>query len=156
MKKQSPAKDPPTARADLVASLGVLAQVFQSRAREILAPHDLTLTQMTVLSHLEHLDEGSTVGALAEAIDIQQPGVSKVVAALEKRGDVTVVRGLGGRASEVRLAEAGRDRLAAVRNALESEVAAWVGHVREGEVPALARTLRHLADAIDARRGTTL
>ncbi|MGC5628143.1 MarR family winged helix-turn-helix transcriptional regulator [Georgenia sp. Z1344] len=145
--------DRPGTTGRLVGDLGMLAQVFQSRSREILAPLGTSLTHMTLLTHLERHPDGQGVAAIAAAIDIQQPGVSKAVARLAELGSVVVETDPADRrARRVRLSERGATELAGMRARLAGEVEAWFEDWDDARLAQLGEDVRRLAGRIDARR----
>ena len=135
----------------LVRQLGILSQLFQSRAASLLSPLGLTYTQMSLLTFLEATPEGATITELAAVIDIQQPGVSKSVAQLEELGALSSEREPGSpRGKRVRLAADGRALLVEVRETLTPAVDTWFEGWSSEEQTDLLKRLRMLSTRLSA------
>lgn len=83
-------QSPPGGTLGIGVGLGILSQLYQTRMSRLLAPHDLTTTQFALLSHLMRRGDSQSIGDIANALEINQPGVTKVVRRLEANGLVTV------------------------------------------------------------------
>lgn len=139
----------PHLQARLVRQLGILSQLFQSRAASLLSPLGLSYSQMALLTHLEANPEGATITQLAQAIDIQQPGVSKAVARLEDLDAVSTEREPGSpRGKRVHLNAPGRELLASIREALTPAVDGWFGDSSDAEPQDLLQRMQMLSQRI--------
>lgn len=67
--------------------IGISAQLMESRAERLLGAIDLPLPQYVMLNHFSHRpDEAKTITGIASALQQPQPGVTKTVQKLVRRG----------------------------------------------------------------------
>ena len=59
--------------------LGVVSTLYRGLIERLLAPHDVTWAQFTLLLHLARKGEASRISEVAAAIELTQPAVTKVV-----------------------------------------------------------------------------
>jgi len=77
----------PDARFRILNWIGIIEQLARTRATHLLAPTALTFPQFIVLNHFSHRpNEGKTVSSIAEALQQNQPAMTKTVQALLKSG----------------------------------------------------------------------
>lgn len=113
-------------RRDLAPMIGILGQLFEARMSALLKGHQLTYTQLATLSHLRRSDEAQTVSSLAHAMQINQPGMSKLVRKLEEQQAVTIAESPDdARARLVSITTDGAERLDRVGLELDADVAQW-------------------------------
>jgi DNA-binding MarR family transcriptional regulator len=137
----------------VVIRLGILSQLFQTRVSAILQPLDLTYNQLTVLSHLERLGRQQTIGELAEAIEMNQPGVTKLVKRLEDGGLVAVAAGADDRRRRlVSITPAGAERMGNAMMTLFPDVAGWFDSWADEDVDQLGRLVGRLVGWLDENR----
>lgn len=61
--------------------------------QKLLSQFDVTLTQFAVLNHLaRHQQQQSTISSIAAAIEVNQPGATKIVKKFTERGYLDVTR----------------------------------------------------------------
>ncbi len=107
----------------LALGLDRLAELLRAQAWKQLGESGLNPTQQAVLRQLAAQPVGLRLSQLAAALGVSAASLSDTVSALERRGDVTRRADPDdGRASRIRLAAAGRRRLA--RLAREDSAAA--------------------------------
>ncbi len=105
----------------VIHELAVVHQLSATQFNRALKPLGLSMTQVSVMARLSG-PAGASVGELAAVMEINQPGVSKIVGALAERGAVKIATAEGdGRRRVVRLTPAGRRLLARAREALHPE-----------------------------------
>jgi DNA-binding MarR family transcriptional regulator len=67
--------------------LGIIQQLMTTRQNRLFEGRELTLPQFGVLNHFTHAPEQSwTVTDLAEVMEMNQPGITKIVAVLIDQG----------------------------------------------------------------------
>lgn len=152
----NPSPDPPVGPpVDLPTGLmlGILSQLFQSRMATLLQRSELTYTQMSMLSHLERTGDPSTVGELAVALEINQPGVTKVVQRLHESGLVAVEGHPDDRRQKlVSIAAAGRGRLASAWQQVGDDAVHWFDGWSPQEIAVFRDQLQRLVGWFDAHR----
>ena len=147
-----PRTDPPT-RPPTGLMLGILSQLFQNRMSTLLQHSGLTYTQMALLSHLARSGRPSTVGELAAALEINQPGVTKVVQRLRESGLVDVEGHPDDRRQRlVSIAASGRERLSIAWKQVGDDAAAWFEGWSPQEVAEFEAQLERLVGWFDAHR----
>ena len=133
----------------LAQQMGITAQLFTARMAKLLSPHGLTYTQFATLNHLERRPEGQAVTELAGAMQIQQSGMSKLVARLLGVGDLQVEVGADARSRNVRITDQGRGRLQGVRAEIERPVADIFAPLSDEQRKGLAEILVVLNGHLD-------
>lgn len=67
--------------------LGIIQQLMTTRQNRLFEGRELTLSQFGVLNHFTHEpDESWTVTELAEVMEMNQPGITKIVTMLINQG----------------------------------------------------------------------
>ncbi|MEM9135438.1 MAG: MarR family winged helix-turn-helix transcriptional regulator [Actinomycetota bacterium] len=133
--------------------LGVVSQLFQTRVAEVLGPAGATYTQLSVLSHLVRHAEQHSIGDLAAAMQINQPGITKVVRRLEEDGLVTVVGHPDDRRRRLAaVTEAGVERFGELMSLLTEELSAWFDDWTESELRGFADFIWRLGGRLDQDR----
>ena len=139
--------------SDVAITLGVLSQLFQSRMEVLLRPTGLTYTQLAVLSHLGHQTEGQSISALAEAFEIQQPGMSKVVQRLAASGAVTTQPDpKDPRRKLTSITDAGRSQFEAAGQAMEDDLNEWFNDWPDDELASFTASAGRLIGWLDSNR----
>ncbi len=147
--------DVPPPEVELGIGLGILSQLFQSRVAEVLGPAGATYTQLSVLSHLSRAREPSSIGELAEAMQINQPGITKVVRRLEDDGLVSVVGHPDDRRRRLTaITEAGRARLDELSTLLADELSTWFDDWTEADLRRFSAHVWRLGGRLDQDRRT--
>jgi len=138
---------------DVGVALGVLTQLHQSRMQQLLAPHGLTTTQLGVLTHLVRHDDSQSISDLAHAVEINQPGVTKVCRRLAELGTVTITADPGDkRVRRVAITEAGRQLLQRTNETLGQDFADWLGDWDKADLATLTTQIWRLASWLDDNR----
>lgn len=134
--------------------VGIVAQLFQTRTGRLLADVEMTYSQVTMLSHLTRQpDQTQSVGELAEAVEINQPGVTKAVKRLATNGWVTIAADPGdSRRRLVTLTDAGASALEVAFEQLAPDINSWFEDWEPDEVATFATMIRRLAWRLDATR----
>jgi len=134
--------------------IGIVDQLASTRANALLAPCGLTLPQFSLLNHFVWRGEnGLTVGRVAEAMQQQQPGITKLLQKLEGGGLLwSAPNPEDGRSRLLYLSEAGR---AVHHAAVESLSAALVEPFEgwsEADLERCLELLDRLKTRMDAQR----
>jgi len=80
----------PQQQGAIVRELAIVHQLMTTRLNRALRPLGLTMTHTSLLLHLTGHPDGCTIGEIADAMEVNQPAVSKTVKALADRGAVSV------------------------------------------------------------------
>lgn len=141
-----------SAQLRLGYALGILGQLFQTRVSALLAPSDLTYSQFMLLSHLRR-SGGGTIGEIADAIEINQPGVTKIVGRLRARSLVsTTPDAADGRRRHIQLTEQGARALDAALAALGDDVGDWFRDWSANDLSSFAEQTERLVSWLDGHR----
>ena len=74
----------------LMVLLGIIKQLTTTRQSKLFSALDLTLPQFSLMVHFTHAPERSwTVTELAEVMEMNQPGITKIVNVLLEKGLLT-------------------------------------------------------------------
>jgi len=77
----------PDIRFRIITWIGIINQLVSTKANRLLKEHGLPFPQFVLLNHFSHRpDEGKTVTDIARAMQQPQPGVTKTIAKLTRRG----------------------------------------------------------------------
>jgi len=143
----------PNVRDDIGLLLAITSQLFQSRVAEILGEHGLSYSQFSVLSYLEGVGQPTAISAIASAMEINQPGVTKVVKRLAEMGLVDVTADESdSRKRLAGLAVNAPGRLADVRKDLDRDSAQWFEDWKDPELIQFRDHLSTLAHWLDQNR----
>ena len=146
----SPARVVAAGRA--TRELLVVEQLLGTRLAQALRPLGLSRTQFSVLSHLQRAGE-QTIGDVARAMEVNQPAVSKVLAALAAAGAVALRSAdLDRRVRMVQITPDGKALLEDAQRAATPEVLLAFEGVDDRELDALATTLARIAKHLDRVR----
>ncbi|HEY1014040.1 MAG TPA: MarR family transcriptional regulator [Herpetosiphonaceae bacterium] len=117
----------PPLSGQLAILLGIASQLYTTRMTAQLEPHGLSLSQLAVLSHCaRHPDQRWTVSGLATVMEINQPGITKIVQKLLGRALLHAQPDADdARKKHLQITPAGIDALQAVYEALDPDVEAW-------------------------------
>ncbi|MBB5868141.1 DNA-binding MarR family transcriptional regulator [Allocatelliglobosispora scoriae] len=80
----------PELQGQALRELSILHQLTTTRLNRALRPLGITMTHTSLLFHLMSTPEGTSIGEIADAMEVNQPAVSKTVKALVDQGAVTV------------------------------------------------------------------
>lgn len=135
-------------------ALGITTQLFSTRMEQRLVDFGLTVAQFSILNHLaRRIPEGQGITAIAAAVEVKQPAVSKAVLKFETQGWITTSAAKGdGRGKLVTLTQAGGAHLRDVQRALLPDYKAMLKEWDAAEIGALTRALFRLAGWLDENR----
>ena len=142
--------------ADVESDIGLLmaiaSQLFTTRVATIVGQAQLTYTQFSLLNHLAGQAE-ATISEIAAAMEINQPGVSKVVQKLVEVDLIEVNQDPDdSRRRRVSITSAGRARLAESQRLLEEDGAGWFADWEAAERVEFRDHLATLVGWLDANR----
>ena len=140
--------------AKLGAALSISTQLFSTRMAVFLDRFGLTEAQFSVLNHLaRRMPEGQSVTAIASAVEVKQPAVSKMVVKFETLGwaRFEAVKG-DARAKQVFLTEVGRAHLLDVQRALLPDYVQMLEGWSDEDINALTAQLFRLVTWMDKNR----
>lgn len=135
--------------------LSIVSQLFTSRMNALLAPHEMTFTQFSVLNHLLRVEdaEGQRISDLANAVEAQQPAVTKIVAKFQKLGWVESVEIDGDRRSrKVRINDRGRSALTAIQADIGKDLSGVFGSLEKNELTAFVSSVKKIGIYLDRSR----
>lgn len=142
--------DPITGR--IGQTLGILSQLFRTRVEHSLSPYGLTYTQFSVLSHLVRTG-AATIGDIADAVELNQPGVTKVVQRMTQSGLLAAgVDPDDARRRRVEVTEAGQRIFGDALGALSHDANDWFDGWSDHELEAFATGVERLTAWLDSHR----
>lgn len=113
-----PMKIPPQLLGSGVQSLSIAYQQLAARLNRQLEPLDLNMTQISLLTHLIRADREETVLSLSQAMQMNQPMVTKAVQAMEVRGWINKKKSVAdARVSFLKVTSAGQAHLQSAQQA---------------------------------------
>lgn len=142
---------------DLITQFGIASQLYTSAMEKRLARHGLTLAQLSVLSHLARVGQGGQkplrVTQVSQAVEVNQPGVTKMLAKFESAGWVRFdLAPSDKRARAAVITEQGLAHLTRVRQTLFPELGAFLADWDPDERQTMTAHLRRLARFLDGQR----
>ncbi|HDY7895441.1 TPA: winged helix-turn-helix transcriptional regulator [Vibrio vulnificus] len=97
----------------LLISLGIINQLTDAWLNKALAPHRINQSQFNLLNHFaRHPDKEQTISQLAEVMQMNQPGITKVVNKLSEMNLIEIRKDeQDGRKKWIRINHQGLDRV---------------------------------------------
>jgi DNA-binding MarR family transcriptional regulator len=143
----------PQRQGAMVRELAIVHQLMTTRLNRALRPLGLTMTHTSLLMHLTGHPEGCTVGEIADAMEVNQPAVSKTVKALTDRGAVSVhLDAADARRRTVRLTAEGGALIGRAMQAMHPEATLGLQDLDDERLEALTGLLRTVRVRLDAAR----
>ncbi|OJI94287.1 DNA-binding MarR family transcriptional regulator [Planktotalea frisia] len=138
----------------LGTALSINTQLFSTRMGQMLDRFGLTEAQFSVLNHLaQRMPEGQSVTAIAAAVEVKQPAVSKMVTKFEGMGWARFESIKGdARAKQVLLTEAGIAHLMTVQRALLPDYVQMLEGWSDEDIASLTAQLFRLVGWLDQNR----
>lgn len=154
----APSDETRTQIMDLLTRFGITSQLYTSAMETRLARHGLTLAQLSVLSHLARAGKGGAqalrVTQIAQAVEVNQPGVTKMLSKFEGAGWVRFQSSESDRrARAAAITSAGLAHLAQVRQALFPELGQFLAGWEEQDRLRLTADLQRLGTFLETQRG---
>jgi len=72
--------------------LSIVSKLFNTRMSVLLAPHQLTPSQFSILHHVtrQRLEGAHTISQIAAAVEVEQPAVTKTITKFQNMGLVEI------------------------------------------------------------------
>jgi DNA-binding MarR family transcriptional regulator len=143
----------PQQQGAMVRELAIVHQLMTTRLNRALRPLGLTMTHTSLLMHLTGHPEGATIGDIADAMEVNQPAVSKTVKVLADRGAVSVhLDPADARRRTVRLTAAGGALIGEAMQAMHPEASRGLQDLDDEGLATLTGLLRTVRIRLDAGR----
>jgi DNA-binding MarR family transcriptional regulator len=128
--------------------------LYSTRMTVLLHPKGFTLSQFALLNHLVRSNKKThSINELTEAMEINQPGVTKIVQKLHEADLVKVsISKDDSRKREVSLTERGREKVVEVGLEILPDVEGWFQDWKKQEVEQFMGYLGRLAYWLDKNR----
>lgn len=135
-------------------ALGFIALLQEARAEKMLGSHELNRSQFTLLFLLGHdLEKTWTVSTLAQHMEMQAPGISKIVSQLSKRGWLEVVSDeQDKRKKHITITSKGLDKRLSTLEAMQPFVATTFSNWQDNELESFLAHLEKLKTWLDEHR----
>jgi len=93
--------------------LSIVSKLFNTRMSVLLAPHQLTPSQFSILHHVtrQRLEGGHTISQIAAAVEVEQPAVTKTITKFQNMGLVEIEANSSDKRSKLVRATSKADRL---------------------------------------------
>jgi DNA-binding MarR family transcriptional regulator len=142
-------------QGSVLRELLIIDQLGSTRINRTLRTLGLSLTQVSVMSHLADHPEGTSVGALARAMEINQPGISKIVNTLSDHGAVeTSTVPDDARVRIVRLTPPGLRLLVRAQQHMHPELTSTFADLDDTRLTQLHELLIIVRERLDAARSS--
>ncbi len=140
--------------AEIATLLGIVTQLYTTRMETLFNTQGFTLSQFALLTHLARSNKNiHSISDLTEAMEINQPGVSKIVQKLYEQGYLEVsTNKFDTRKREVRITTQGRNKLIQVGKAIYPDLATWFKDWQEADKQSFTTHLKTLAQWLDKNR----
>ncbi|WP_212829818.1 MarR family winged helix-turn-helix transcriptional regulator [Catellatospora sp. TT07R-123] len=133
--------------------LAIVQQLATTRLNRALKPLGLTMTHTSLLFHLLSCPDGASIGEIADAMEVNQPAVSKTVGGLAERGILTVETAPGdARRRTVRLTGQGHALLGQAMAAMHPDATHVFAPLDDADLASLTGLLARLRTHLDATR----
>jgi len=134
--------------------LAILTQLYSTRMDMLLKQHQTSLSQFGLLNHLANSPQDKhSISELTEAMEINQPGVTKIVRKLGDEGLIDVVTDeTDSRKRLVSIKSNGYKKIQEVNLALFPDVSQWFEDWDDTEIDKFTQLLTKLATWLDKNR----
>lgn len=154
-----PIQDPEIAAqvTALMVRFGIASQLYQGAMERRLAQHGVTLAQLSVLSHLARNQQRAIgpqrVTQIARAVEVNQPGVTKMLAKFESAGWVRFdTSTTDKRTRAASITPAGLAHLGAIRQGLFPELGQFLAEWPEETRKRFTQDLQYFGEFLDSHR----
>ena len=140
--------------AQLATWLAIVSQLYTTRMTHHLNQHGFTITQFSVLNHLaRHQHVQHTISDLTQAVEVNQPGATKIVKKLTGMGLLQSQKDTkDSRKKYVSITQAGLAMIQTVQQQLAPDVQAWFADWSSEEMDTFERQLQKLGIWLDSNR----
>lgn len=134
--------------------LGIVAQLYNTRMHALLSTHNMTLTQFSVLSYLvRNQPQKATISDIADAIEVNQPGATKIVKKFVTMDLLTVEKdSVDARKRFVSITPQGLATFGAVQRSMGPDIVQWFADWHADELDTLLGNLQKLGGWLDNNR----
>jgi DNA-binding MarR family transcriptional regulator len=134
--------------------LGIIQQLQTTRQTEMLKAFDITRSQFSVLTHLAmHPERRCTISGLAEVMEINQPGITKIVKKLVDKALVEVIEDeQDKRKKHLVINQQGLSFVSQCQNAIQPDNAECYKSWSDNELHAFLASLDKLKNWLDDHR----
>jgi DNA-binding MarR family transcriptional regulator len=140
-------------QGEMVRELAIVHQLMTTRLNRALRPLGLTMTHTSLLMHLTGHPHGCTIGEIADAMEVNQPAVSKTVKVLADRGAVSIhLDDADARRRTVRLTPDGGALIGAAMLAMHPEATLGLADLDDARLATLIDLLRTVRVRLDEAR----
>jgi DNA-binding MarR family transcriptional regulator len=137
----------------LLRELAIVEQLVTTRLNRALRPLSLTTTHLSVLLHLASVADGCSVSEIAEAMEINQPAVSKTLQSLNSRQAVVIsADAADARRRVVRLSSQGQALLTDAAAAMAPDANLTFAPLSDTQLHELGDLLAQLRVVLEAAR----
>lgn len=137
--------------------LAIVSQLYTTRMDLLLKQHKTSLSQFGLLNHLANSPkEQHTISELTESMEINQPGVTKIVRKLSEEELVAITNDAkDSRKRLVSITESGYGKIKSISMALFPDVSQWFADWEDDEIDTFTSHLSKLAKWFDSNRITS-
>ena len=134
--------------------MGIVSQLYTSRLGQLLSRHSFTTAQFSLLNHLaRHHHEQHTISALAAALEVNQPGVTKIVKKLSEMGLIASERdAVDSRKKYVSITQEGFAAIQQVQQDLSPDMQALFANFEQADLETLLGYLKTIGAWLDSNR----
>lgn len=135
--------------------LSIVSKLFSTRMGVLLAPHDLTPSQFSILHHVtrQRIAGGHSISQIAAAVEVEQPAVTKTLAKFQGRGLVKIEPHPSDNRSKLVTATPQADRLlGTIYQDMGPDLFNVFGSLKDTDIEAFAGNLRTLGQWLDKNR----
>ncbi len=133
--------------------LAITVDLYYSVLSERLRPFDLTISQLSVISHLARRQEPQRVTDIAKSVDVGQPAVTKMITKFENAGWVTLVDSISDkRVKAARMTPEGYQHLGQVQRHLLPELKPFLDQKSEADIKTVTDLLKDFSALLETLR----
>lgn len=135
--------------------LSILSKLFNTRMGVLLAPHELTPSQFSILHHVtrQRLEGGHSISQIAAAVEVEQPAVTKTMAKFEIMGLVKIEAHPSDKRSKLVSATSQADKLlGAIYQDMGPDLFNVFNSLNGSDIEAFAAQLKTLSQWLDKNR----
>lgn len=138
----------------LATALGITSQLYTTRMSQLLSQHDLTIAQFNLLNHLLRLSHKEhTITELTAALEINQPGVTKIIKKMDQLGLVaTTPSQTDSRKKLISITGAGAQTVQTIMQSIGPDILGWFESWESGELEDFTWHLQKLGKWLDENR----
>ncbi len=140
--------------ARIMINLGVIQQLMATRQLKLFKKLELTYSQFSLLNHFSHNPERSwTVTELARSMEMNQPGITKVVSTLLKKNLLSVkIDQYDARKRHISITHRGLKLCQKTMNQLSPDVAFILENWTDQDLKQMQHHLEKLMHVLDSHR----